>query len=102
KDNLTKLRWQRFPLLQLSTQSEARLYCASVLGGGYRVPTYRELLTLVDEEPHGEWNPDAGASTPRFIDPNAFPGTPEGPFLSISPGSVPPAFKVVEARRAGA
>jgi hypothetical protein len=61
-----------------------------------RLPTYRELLTLVDEDPHDEWNPATSSTSPRYIDPNAFPATPAGPFWSMSPGFTPGTRKVVD------
>lgn len=73
----THLRWQRFvdPQIKLQSIPPAQNYCGGLaLGSGYRLPTVKELLTLVDEEPHSEF--EQGASTQRYIDRNAFAGTP--------------------------
>ena len=63
-DSQTRLRWQRFITDTPKLQSDAAGLCANSpsLQSG-RLPTYRELLTLVDEDGHGEWDPtaDAGA-----------------------------------------
>jgi hypothetical protein len=42
----------------------------------------KELLTLVDEEPHTEY--DGTQTTQRMIDPRAFYGTPSDPFWTSS------------------
>jgi len=83
-DAKTNLSWQRFVDFDAGQTSigNAETICQGV---NKRLPTYRELLTLVDEDPHDEWDPEAGAPSPRYIDPNAFPGTPSGPFWSMSP-----------------
>ncbi len=77
-DAKTGLDWQRYP-------SDAGLvqFGAVACPTGFRLPTYKELLTLVDEDPHYEYDPEAG-STLRYIDPNAFPGTPADNFWSLS------------------
>ncbi len=81
-DNFTHLAWERTfagPVDSVSVHAD------SGCGSPQRLPTVRELLTLVDESPHYDWDPDAGAATARYIDPNAFPGTPTGPFWTASP-----------------
>ena len=60
---------------------------ASCKSSGERLPTYRELLTIVDEDPHDEWDPVQQQATPRYIDPDAFPGTPPVTFWTMSPGA---------------
>ncbi len=87
-DKKTSLKWQRFITLGPMSQTQAVAWCAQPpqpLPPKMRLPTYRELLTLVDEDPHDEWDPDAGKAVPRYIDPNAFPGTPANFFWSMSP-----------------
>lgn len=50
-DTGTVLEWQRAATAQLQAFAEAREYCAALelLGGGFRLPTLKELHTLVDE-----------------------------------------------------
>lgn len=91
-DHWARLDWQRVIDGSKFTQADA----ATIVCMGARLPTYRELLTIVDEDPHSEWDPEAGAATDRYIDPNAFPATPPGPFWSMSPGSTQGTFKVVD------
>jgi len=76
-DQQTKLTWERYP-------SGPTTYALHSCTGGYRLPTYKELLTLVDEDPHYEYDADSGQSTLRYIDPNAFPGTPPDNFWTLS------------------
>lgn len=97
-DSQTKLRWQRFITDSPKLQSDAAGLCASTPSlPTARLPTYRELLTLVDEDGHAEWDPsaDGGASTLRYIDRNAFPATPAAAFWTMSPGASG-GFKVVD------
>jgi hypothetical protein len=93
EDHYARLDWQRIIASQTADHGSAIQACNSV---GQRLPTYRELLTLVDENPHDEWDPEAGATSPRYIDPNAFPATPAGPFWSMSPGVQKNMVKVVD------
>lgn len=88
RDLRTGLTWQRrVDPKNLKTISGAIGYCDSLNLGGpptpWRVPTYKELLTLVDEDPHYEYDPNSGESR-RYIDANAFVGTPTGNFASVS------------------
>ena len=76
-DTKTKLTWERsFDLL--STHNDAQARCASLgatLGGsGWRLPTYKELLTLVSYVGSVQF------STVPFIDLDAFPTTPLAAF----------------------
>ncbi|MBK7583190.1 MAG: DUF1566 domain-containing protein [Myxococcales bacterium] len=50
KDNETSLTWEAAPTNQVYTQATATSYCAGLglLGGGWRLPTIRELATLPD------------------------------------------------------
>lgn len=75
-DRKTHLRWQRFVDANnpAQTMSEGVTACEKLTG--YRLPTVKELLTLVDEEPHEEFDPSSGKNTLRYIDRNAFAGTP--------------------------
>jgi len=68
-DKATALEWQR-NVLQATDLKTAAAKCNSLPGGPFRLPTVKELLTLVDEFPHQEFD---GV---RAIDRNAFPGTP--------------------------
>ena len=92
-DPHTKLTWQRVIDTAPTTQGNAITLCKA---SGQRLPTYRELLTIVDEDPHDEWDPDAGMGTARYIDPDAFPGTPPTTFWTVSPGSQSNSAKVVD------
>jgi hypothetical protein len=88
-DQRTGLVWQR----SFGPQTDyfgALAYCQNLslpsLPSGWRVPSYKELLTLVDEEPHIEYG--TGIPTLVAIDPNAFGlgmwATPAAPFWSSS------------------
>jgi hypothetical protein len=73
-DNHTNLSWQRAATSTYYSQDGAFSYCQTFsvpnLLSGWRLPSYKELLTIVDESPHVEF---IGA-TPAYkaIDPNAF------------------------------
>jgi hypothetical protein len=88
-DSKTKLTWQQTAPSKLYTWADAQTYCAGVaasLGGtGWRLPTIKELQTIVDDS----------RGRPS-IDPTAFPTTPEYWFWSSSPsaGSSPSAWYV--------
>jgi hypothetical protein len=77
-DTKTKLTWQQTVSSKMYTWAESQTYCASVgmdLGGaGWRLPTLKELETIVD---HSQSNPS--------IDATAFPSTPKDRFWSSSP-----------------
>jgi hypothetical protein len=76
-DVRTDLVWQRGYAGMLMFD-EAGAYCQSLslapYGSGWRVPSYKELLTLVDEHPHIEVR--GGVPEQKAIDENAFYGTP--------------------------
>ena len=77
-DTKTKLTWQQTASSAKYAWADAKTYCAGLgttLGGtGWRVPTMKELQTVVDET----------RSSPS-IDPTAFTGTPSTFFWSSSP-----------------
>jgi hypothetical protein len=76
-DNWTRLIWQRTSSAPL-VHGDAVAYCAR-LGSGFRLPTLKELLSLVDPT---NFNP--------AIDSRAFPDTPASYFWSSTP-ELPPA-----------
>jgi hypothetical protein len=89
-DARTGLTWQRAPAPTTYDRAGARAYCASAeLGGeGWRLPTGKELLTLVDY--------DVGPPGPT-IDAVAFPQTPGAFFWSATELTVPtPAVMFVD------
>ena len=77
-DTKSKLTWQRTVSSTTYTWADAKTYCAGVgasLGGtGWRLPTLKELQTIVD---YSQSNPS--------IDSTAFPSTPAAWFWSSSP-----------------
>ncbi|MCK6586273.1 MAG: DUF1566 domain-containing protein, partial [Polyangiaceae bacterium] len=66
-DKDTNLTWQRQVDANIYNQIEADAYCMALNtnGGGWRLPTISELLTLVDETGYSP-----------AIDTTAFPNTP--------------------------
>ena len=74
-DTKTKLTWQRTAPATTYAWANAKTYCAGVgatLGGtGWRLPTIKELLTIIDE-----------TQMAPPIDSAAFPGTPVASFWS--------------------
>jgi hypothetical protein len=64
----TGLVWRRAPLDATYTFAAAQLQCGAA-GFGWRVPSVKELQTLVDEE----------KTAGPLIDETAFSGTPAGP-----------------------
>ena len=88
-DTKTKLTWQQTVPSTAYTWANAKTYCAGVgasLGGtGWRLPTLKELQTIVD---YSQSNPS--------IDSTAFPSTPGNVFWSSSPlaGSSSNAWRV--------
>ena len=79
-DRYTGLTWQRTVEHDNYTWQGANARCSSLgsNGGGWRLPTLRELLTLVDVT---HYDP--------AIDASAFPGTPSEFFWSSSPSRAP-------------
>jgi hypothetical protein len=77
-DTKTGLVWQRHASTTAVSFADAALVCSSLSLqpgelSGWRVPSYKELLTIVDEEPQSEY--DSGQLVPKAIDTNAFPRT---------------------------
>jgi len=85
KDTFTKLEWDRKAVFK-STQDLATFNCgqlASLQMTG-RLPTVKELLTILDEEPHQEY--EFGKLVPKMIDALAFADTPvDVPYWSSTP-----------------
>jgi hypothetical protein len=76
QDLRTGLSWQRYPLTTPVSLAQAEAACQGLSLGnyasGWRVPSYKELLTIVDESPHYEY--PNGSPVLKWIDGNAFPG----------------------------
>ena len=95
-DNHTGLTWERYAEpcggmptncspATVGSQIKAAAQCSSLTLGGlsWRLPSYKELETLVDEYPHVEYQ--QAQPTTLYIDENAFFGTPgDRPFWSSS------------------
>lgn len=85
-DQKTKIEWDR-----AVTKQPFAVLNAACLGSpvsGARVPTVKELLTIVDEEPHLEY--EFGKEQVKLIDQSAFPSTPvDLPHWTQTPGSDP-------------
>ena len=89
QDLWTGLTWQRYGPTQTFGFDAALAYCESLSlttptgpATGWRVPSYKELLTLVDEAPHAEYG--NGMLVLTAIDSHAFPGTASAPYWSSS------------------
>lgn len=74
-DGSTGLTWQQALAPATMTWSAAKAYCSG-MAGGFRLPSLKELQTLVDY---------SVALPGPTIDAAAFPGTPAIPFWSSSP-----------------
>lgn len=92
-DAKTHLIWTRATSAQKNDHATGLQICTDNFT---RLPTYRELLSLVDESPHTDWDPEAGVATYRYIDPNAFPGTPGDAFWTMSPNANKNGFMIVD------
>jgi hypothetical protein len=79
QDVRTSLVWQRSrnTVPPLITFAGAVAYCKTLAlassATGWRLPSYKELLTIVDESPHLEY--ENGGLVSKAIDFSAFPGT---------------------------
>jgi hypothetical protein len=69
-DNFTGLAWERAPVA-LQSFTQAQTTCATA---GARVPTLKELLTLVDESSNQIF--DKAGLVQKDLDPSAFPTAP--------------------------
>jgi hypothetical protein len=98
-DQFTKLTWERWPTWQSFKFAPAEEHCSTlslaipgrVGTSGWRLPSYKELLTLVDELPHAEvhptfvlWTAIDPSAFPGTNDPNALPGTVDQPYWTSS------------------
>jgi hypothetical protein len=79
-DVMTKLTWQQIAPSQTFTWAGASTYChgLNLNGGGWRLPSMRELVTIVDIR-----------QIALMIDGTAFPGTPAQWFWSLTPALTP-------------
>ena len=78
-DTKTGRTWQRFAGTTTATWNDANAYCSSVVGAtlggtGWRLPTVKELLSLVDYS----------VATGPMIDTVAFPSAPADRFWSAN------------------
>jgi Protein of unknown function (DUF1566) len=88
-DNYTQLVWTRSTVagpINTLVPANAESACSGVgLGGKWRLPTVRELLTIVDEQPHLEHDSVSHADITLYIDGNAFPGMHAARYVAASP-----------------
>lgn len=68
KDKKTGLVWERSVSASPVDFATAQVTCT----GGTRLPTLKELLTLVDEQPHLDYDLAINANVRKYIDPQAF------------------------------
>ncbi|HEX5101660.1 MAG TPA: DUF1566 domain-containing protein [Polyangiaceae bacterium] len=73
EDQATGLVWQRRPSASTHSFAGAETYCAELAldGGGFRVPSMKELQTVLDEE------------APNLIDAAIFPDFPDAPSVTF-------------------
>jgi hypothetical protein len=72
QDTLTSLVWQQQPSTTTMSLADAQTYCSSA-GSGFRLPTLKELLSIVD----------LTVTSGPPIDQTAFPNTPEVGLLVV-------------------
>jgi hypothetical protein len=76
-DRWTNLKWERTPAATTFVWADAFAHCSALslsdTRSGWRVPSYKELLTLVDENPHVQYENLNVVS--KWIDYDAFPVT---------------------------
>ncbi|MDB5213880.1 MAG: hypothetical protein JWO86_1807 [Myxococcaceae bacterium] len=87
KDTFTKIEWDRKGVFK-SDFNGAAGNCALLtsLQSSGRLPSVKELLTLVDEEPHLEY--EFNDNVPKMIDRGAFGGTPiDSPYWTSTPAN---------------
>jgi hypothetical protein len=83
KDNFTKLEWDRRPSGSGVTHDVASGTCGK--DPSWRLPTVKELLSIVDEEPHLEY--EFGKNVSKTIDQLAFPDTDvSNAYWTLTPG----------------
>jgi hypothetical protein len=77
-DTMTTLTWTQAASPGTLSQADASTYCSgqTLAGSGWRLPTVKELLTLVDYS-------QTGGGVP-MIDPTAFPSMPSAAFWSAT------------------
>jgi len=103
-DRETTLVWDRKRVTKLATLGAAQAYCDGTVfpANNGRVPTIKELLTLVDEDPHTEY--DTTFKPPyvqKYIDQNAFADTKspvDKPYWSSTPGFNPGDYWTIDFR----
>lgn len=83
-DRFTGLEWDRPVVSELSPYPAAMTFndAKNACTGGKRLPSLKELLTIVDETPHDEY--EQGVLVGRFIDRSAFGRTPPEEFWTSS------------------
>jgi hypothetical protein len=82
-DRFTHLVWER-PTSEYPQKMDldgAKAHCTTV-GSSFRLPSAKELLTIVDEQPHGEY--EVNQLVDKYIDRSAFPRTPAEEFWTSS------------------
>lgn len=77
-DSFTGLVWERV-VGQRVSYGVAKTHCDNA---SMRLPSLKELLTIVDEDPHLEY--EGTQNVTKMIDGAAFPKTPSGPFWTSS------------------
>lgn len=83
KDVKTSLEWDRTSKTVPSNDG-GNIFCQSRLENLGRLPTVKELLTILDEQPHQEY--EFGALVTKMIDQLAFPDTLVGqPYFTSTP-----------------
>lgn len=88
EDRKTRLDWDRYGVERNVPFNVVTLACQtkSALQNVGRVPTVKELLTIVDEDPHDEYENSEGRTVKKAIDRFAFPGTPvDSPYWTSTP-----------------
>jgi hypothetical protein len=86
KDNFTRLEWDRRAIVQNVTYAVGESGCSflATLQSTGRLPSIKELLTILDEEPHTEY--EFSALVAKMIDAPAFADTPvDLPYWSSTP-----------------
>lgn len=96
RDFFTTLEWDRRSVLRNVAFGAASSGC-SLLGSLQptgRLPTVKELLTILDEQPHDVY--EFGALVPKMIDALAFADTPaDRPYWTSTPAPAAPGVSMV-------